>query len=78
MFAPIVYLRNNQSTADESDDGELVPYRMFVYLGFKTMTILFFKPDFDFTHAFLTNLNAHLSRQVPILSQLLDQIVTRP
>ena len=74
MFAPIVYLR---STTDENDE-ELVPYRMFVYLGYKTMTVLFFKPDIDFTHTFLTNLNAHLSRQVPILSQLLDQIVTRP
>ena len=28
----------------------------------------FFKVDFEFTHSFLTNLNAHLSRQVPILS----------
>jgi len=74
MFAPIVYLKK---TTDEND-SELVPYRMFVYLGYKTMTVLFFKPDFDFTHAFLTSLNAHLSRQVPILSQLLDQIVTRP
>lgn len=74
MFAPMVYLKK---TTDESDT-ELVPYRMFVYLGFKTMTVLFFKPEFDFTHAFLTSLNAHLSRQVPILSQLLDQIVTRP
>jgi len=51
---------------------------MFVFLGFKTMTVLLFKVDFDFTHAFLTSLNAHLSRQVPILSQLLDQIVNRP
>ena len=51
---------------------------MFVYLGYKTMIVLLFKPDFDFTHQFLHSINAHLNRQVPILSQLLEQIVNRP
>ena len=68
MFAPLVYLK----TSSDEKDTELTPYRMFVYLGYKTMTVLLFKADFDFTHAFLLSLNAHLSRQVPILSQLLD------
>ena len=64
IFAPIIYLKE---TNDENDT-ELKPYRMFVYMGFKTMTVLLFKPDFDFTHAFLTSINQHLTRQVPILS----------
>ena len=35
---------------------------MFVFLGHKTMNILFFKPDFDFTYKFIQQLNTHLSR----------------
>ena len=42
------------------------------------MITLFFKPDFQFTTSFIQNINAHLSRQIPILSQLLDQIVAKP
>ena len=74
MFAPIVYLR----TSESESDTELRPFRMFVFLGYKTMTVLIFKVDFEFTQSFLMSLNAHLSRQVPILSQLLEQIVNRP
>ena len=58
IFAPLVYLKD---TSDANDDT-LVPYRMFVYLGFKTMCVLLFKPDIDFTHRLLTSLNNHLSR----------------
>ena len=68
MFAPIVHLK---TSADEND-SEVEPYRMFVYLGYKTMIVLLFKPEFDFTHQFLNTINAHLSRQEPILSQLLE------
>ena len=46
MFAPIVYLKK---TTDEND-SELVPYRMFVYLGYKTMIVLLLKPDVDLGH----------------------------
>jgi len=65
-------------TSSDEDDNELQSFRMFVYLGYKTMLVLLLKPDVEFTHQFLNSINAHVSRQVPILSQLLEQIVNKP
>lgn len=45
IFAPTVYLRDA--------DGKLVKYKLFVYLGFKTMLVSLFKPDFEFTFRFV-------------------------
>lgn len=48
-----------------------------MFLGIKTMAILFLKPDIDLTYDLLSSLHTRLSRQVPILSQLLDQVVSK-
>ena len=50
---------------------------MLVFLGIKTMAILFLKPDVELTYELVSNLYTRLSRQVPILSQLLDQVVSK-
>jgi len=73
IFAPMVYMRTSQGATDSKHDAEdLRPFRMMVYLGLKTTTVMFFKPDYEFNHTFLLNLNAFLQRQIPVVSQLLD------
>ncbi len=51
---------------------------MFVYLGFKTMLVALFKPDHQFTYSFIRRIQAYMSRQVVVLSQLLDQQISKP
>jgi hypothetical protein len=48
IFAPFVYLTNQE--------GKLEKFKMFVYLGFKTMLVALFKPDYVFTYAFVKKL----------------------
>lgn len=43
-------------TSSDADSNEIEPFRLMVYLGYKTMTVLLFKPDFEFTFAFLNGL----------------------
>jgi hypothetical protein len=58
IFAPVVYI----NTSTDASEKNVEPFRIFVFLGHKTMTVLFFKPDFEFTYKFIQNLTAHLSR----------------
>ena len=54
----MVYINTSTDTSEKS----IEPFRIFVFLGHKTMTVLFIKPDFEFTYSFIQNLTAHLSR----------------
>lgn len=51
---------------------------MLVFMSLKTMVVLLFPNDHKFTHGLVTKLQTHLSRQVPLLSQLIDAKVARP
>jgi hypothetical protein len=39
VYAPYVYLKTK--------DGQLTKFQMFVYLGYKTMFVMFLKPETD-------------------------------
>jgi len=66
-------MRTSQGATDSDPTADDIrPFRMMVFLGLKTTMVMFFKPDFEFTHPFLLNLNAFLQRQIPVVSQLLD------
>ena len=51
---------------------------MFVYLGYNTMFVMLLNPETLITNTKHRQLHAYLSRQVGVLSQLLDQQVSRP
>lgn len=70
MFAPHIYIRTK--------DNKLTKFQMFVYLGYKTMFVMLLKPDTKLSVTKLRSLQAYLNRQVGVLSQLLDQQVSRP
>lgn len=70
VFAPHVYIKNKA--------GKLQKFQMFVYLGFKTIFVMLLNPEAQLTNSKLRQLHAYLSRQVGVLSQLLDQQVSRP
>ena len=70
IFAPYVYITNAE--------GKLEKFKMFVYLGFKTMLVTLFRPDQQFTCKFIRQLQAYVNRQVIVLSQLLDQQICKP
>ena len=79
VFAPTIYMQSEHSSPDESESQQpLTPYKMLVFLGFKTMVVVFLKHDYKVNYKMLAALNTHLTRQVPILSQLLDQVVSKP
>lgn len=42
------------------------------------MLVSLFKPDFKFTFKFVKQIQAYMSRQVVVLSQLLDQQISKP
>ena len=46
IFAPLVYINTSTDTSEKN----IEPFRIFVFLGHKTMTVLFFKPDFEFNY----------------------------
>jgi hypothetical protein len=51
---------------------------MFVYLGYKTMLVTFYKPEQEFSYKFVRQLQTYINRQVVVLSQLLDQQIAKP
>lgn len=65
IFVPYVYITNAE--------GKLEKFKMFVYLGYKTMLVTLYKPDQEFSYKFIRQLQAYSNRQVVVLSQLLDQ-----
>ena len=69
-YAPKVFFTDEQT-------GETKEYRLLVYIGHKTMLALLFDHDFDFTYKILRQLDAHLQKHAPIISQLIDIAVTK-
>ena len=51
-----------------SKDAPHKPYKLVVFLGLKTMIVLFLKHDKKLNIKTYSQLNVHLSKQVPILS----------
>ena len=64
VFAPVVHFKDEQ--------GQDVQYRMMVYIGHKTLLILKFEVDFEFTYDFLIRLDSHLQKHVAVISNLID------
>lgn len=60
-----------------SKDTPPKPYKLVVFLGLKTIIVLFLKNDKPVSIKTLSQLNVHLSKQVPILSQLLDEFLSK-
>jgi hypothetical protein len=70
VFTPFVFLKNQE--------GKLEKLKIFVYLGFKTVLVTLFKPDYQFTYSFIRRIQAYMSHQVVVLSHLLDQQISKP
>jgi hypothetical protein len=71
-FLPTVYIN------DSLEKKEPRPFKLVVFLGLKTMVVLFLRNDYRINLKMLAQLNVHLSKQVPILSQLLDEVLSKP
>ena len=70
MFAPKIHIRN---TSNES----IEVYRMMVYYSNKTMIVLLFNHDYNFSYQFLDSVNYFLGRNVPAVASQLDAVISK-
>jgi len=69
-YAPTIYLTDEQS-------GDVKPYKLMVYIGHKTMLAMLFEVDQVFDHKLLSDLDSHLAKHAPVISQLIDIAVNK-
>jgi len=69
-FAPVVHFQNEET-------GKTEVFRLMVYLGHKTMIAMLFEQNEVLEYKFLNQLDSHLAKHCPIISQLIDQALLK-